>query len=113
MPTAIRLTPGVPGTGVVTSLNAATATGAGTDFDFGGIFASWTVQGVITGAPTGLVFKVEGSLDGTNWFDLVTNSGNAGGGYSVTGKPARYARANLTTLTGGTAPTVTAYIAGC
>lgn len=97
-------------------LNAATATGAGTASDMGCAMSVFTAQYIVTGAPSAVAAKLEGSLDGTNWFDLtglnvtaagaVTNSADAGVHFAV-----RYVRANVTTLTGGTAPTVSVWLA--
>lgn len=97
-------------------LNAATATGAGSAFDLGDAASVFTMQVVLTGAPATDTTKLEGSLDGTNWFDLtgltlsaagaVTNSADAGVHFAT-----RYVRANVTTLTGGTAPTVSVWLA--
>lgn len=82
------------------------------------------MQVVTTGSPTGCIVGLQGSLDGTNWItlttwdvtvqttngDIVTASAFAGTGiraYPVV----NFVRANLTTLSGGTAPTVSARIA--
>ena len=67
--------------------------------------ASWTVV-------------LEGSHDGSAWLSLGQVSGSSAGPVSVTaptsdipGTLVRYVRANLTALTGGSTPTVTATIA--
>lgn len=63
---------------------------------------------ITTGSPSSFYVDLEGSLDGTNWFSLGTISGAS---YIVVGDYAvRYVRANLSGLTGGTNPTVTAWI---
>ena len=67
---------------------------------------------MVTGAPTGVSVTLQGSLDGTNWFILATSTSTTGDYQSVADKPCHFVRANLGTLTGGTAPTVTARIAG-
>lgn len=97
-------------------LTAATATGAGPVRDLGGTYVVFTAQYIVTGAPSALAAKLEGSLDGATWFDLtglnvtaagaVTNSADAGVHYAVA-----YVRANVVTLTGGTAPTVSVWLA--
>ena len=90
------------------ALSAATATGAS-----GGVDLTWCASNAsiiltVTGAPTAVSVNLEGSLDGTNWVVLKTLT--AAGVGSSTGVPVRFIRANLTTLTGGTTPTVTALL---
>lgn len=110
-------------TAKITSLNAATATGAGISADLYVPHAVHSMQVVVTGAPATCKVDLEGSMDRTNWKvlttwdvtvqssgDIITASAFAGTG--IKAYPAvPYVRANLTTLTGGTAPTVTAMIA--
>lgn len=70
-------------------------------------FSAHTVQVVVTGSPAGCTVNLDGSLDGTHWFDL------SGGQtctssvmFHVVSKPVFYVRGDLTALSGGTAPTV-------
>ena len=95
------------------SLNAATATGAGDSRDLEGSFDHHTLIVSSTGGAS-INVALEGSHDGTTWVTLanaasgqvtVPNSGAA------TGPLIRYVRANLTMLSGGSSPTVTATIA--
>jgi hypothetical protein len=92
--------------------NAAGTTGAGTVYDQGVCHGNFTVAVTVTGAPSGCAVQLQGSLDGTNWYSLGAATSNTSGtaAVSVANSPARYVRANLTTLTGGTSPTVTALI---
>lgn len=95
-----------------TILDAVTATGAGGSFNVpekptGGQFPAFTWQIVITGSPTSITANLEGSLDGTNWFQLDTYTGSANAMQHVANKPVAFIRGNLVTLTGGTSPTVT------
>lgn len=93
----------------VTSLNAATSTGAGSALDAGQIIPAATMYVSTTGGPTFDV-ELQVSLDGSNWFDsgaAITVSGTT----ALASTHARYYRANLTALTGGTSPTVTVHIA--
>lgn len=93
----------------VTSLNAATATGAGSALDAGQVIPAATMYVSTTGGPTFDV-ELQASLDGSNWFDsgaAITVSGTT----ALASTHARYYRANLTVLTGGTSPTVTVHIA--
>ena len=71
-------------------------------------------QFVVTGAPSAADGDIEGSLDGTNWFDLAANINilTTGNPTFLVDKPVNYIRFNLETLTGGTAPTVTVFYAG-
>lgn len=63
---------------------------------------------------TGCVVTLQGTLDGTNYFTLATWDVTAplasGAIVFAVDKPVRKIRANCTTLSGGTAPTVTAYL---
>jgi len=56
----------------------------------------------IAGVFSALVVALEGSIDGTNWFVLGTDSTTAAGVTIVTDKPVLYLRGNVTTFTGGT-----------
>lgn len=75
--------------------------------------AKHAIQTVVTGAPTAVSIKLQGSLDGANWYDLATSTSTTGDYQTAIDKPARFVRANLGTLTGGTAPTVQAIIGSC
>lgn len=100
------------GSGPTTSLSAATATGPGATVDLGVVRSSHTMQTSTTGAPTGVTVNLEGSLSASGpWATLVASTSTTGDVQTVSGKAVRYVRANLVTLTGGTAPTVTALIA--
>lgn len=92
------------------SLNAVTGVGAGTSIDLEFAYRCFTMQTTVTGAPTAVSITLQGSLDGTNWFTLATSTSTTGDLQHVVDKPVRFVRANLGTLTGGTAPTVTALI---
>lgn len=100
----------------ISSLTAVTSTGAGSVQDFSVPMSKFTVQTTFTGSPTAVTVVLEGSLDNTFWYPLVGVAASAGeltaGGYAQfsADKPVRYLRANLTVLTGGTTPTVTAKI---
>lgn len=72
-----------------------------------------TVQVVITGSPSGCTINLDGSLDGTNWFDLSGGQTcTASVMFHVVNRAVLNVRANLTALSGGTAPTVTARYTG-
>lgn len=93
------------------ALNAATVTGAGASVELPAVMGKFTLQTVVTGTPVSVSTTLEGSLDGTNWFVLATSTSVTGDAQHVVDKPVRFVRANLGTLTGGTAPTVTALVA--
>lgn len=101
-----------PGLPALTSLSAATATGAGTPFNLLLCHANFTIAVTVTGAPASCAVQLQGSLDGTNWYSMGSASNNTSGtsAVNVSNTPAIWVRANLTTLTGGTSPTVTALI---
>lgn len=92
---------------VVTLLNAVTATGAGsiTTLSTGMEIHTWTT--VVTGAPSAVSINLEGSIDGTNFFTLDNETTTTSDMQHVVNKAVTSIRANLATLTGGTAPTVT------
>jgi hypothetical protein len=92
------------------SLNAATATGAGTSRDLEGLYRYVTMAMSATGSPSTVNIDLEGSHDGTNWV-VLTGAALSQGAVSVNAHLIRYVRANLKTLTGGSSPTVTATIA--
>lgn len=98
------------------SLAAVTATGAGGQFAIEAPYTAplamqFTWQSIVTGAPATISITLEGSLDGSTWFVLDTSTQVAGETRFVTAKNAVLVRANLGTLTGGTAPTVTVNLA--
>lgn len=92
------------------SLDSVTTTGPGATVDLGRNYAHHTVVFWTTGNPTSLQVYLEISHDGQKWFPV-----NSGGGTPVgsthADRVARYVRANLGSLTGGTSPTVTATVA--
>jgi streptogramin lyase len=99
------------------TLNAVTATGAGTSVELSRFASNTNSIGLFTtttGSPSAVSFTVEMSPDGTNWYTLSGSTLSATTAtcqnYSIP-PGAAFVRARLGTLTGGTSPTVTAYIA--
>lgn len=92
-------------------LDAATAVATGATFSLSAVRRTFTLVTTVTGAPTGVSLTLEGSLDGSQWYVLATSTSTTGDAQFAVDKPARYVRANLGTLTAGTAPTVTAKFA--
>ncbi len=97
------------------SLDAATTTGPGLALEFDTPKSIFSLKIMTTGSPT-FNINLEGSLDGVNWDTLLAHQttglfptwspvGLSGG------TPLMAIRANLTSLSGGTSPTVTAIIA--
>jgi len=99
-------------------LDAATATGASPTWAVRMKPRNHTVQFTITGAPTAVTVDLEGSLDDSTWVSLASHVMSAAeltatkGMFHIFDKTVRYVRTNLTTLTGGTAPTVTTLYEG-
>ena len=102
-------------------LDAVLATGAGSAVEQKNIaskvgsLADHTIQANLGGTvvATAVTVLLEGSLDGISWFTLGTKAFDAGeltaetAILHVAATPVVFVRANLTVLTGGTAPTVT------
>lgn len=95
------------------SLNAVTATGAGTAIAPTNPSGHATMIVTTTGSPV-VTVDLEGSVDGTNWVYVNGLIGSAAPlSYVDSGNSFVFTqfRANLKSLVGGTSPTVTAYIA--
>ncbi len=91
---------------------ALTATGTTSSFSIAAN-SNHTLSIVVSGGPSGCTVNLDGSLDSTHWFDL------SGGQtctssvmFHVANRPVTFVRANLTALSGGTAPTVTVVYVG-
>jgi len=96
------------------SLDAVTANGNGATVDMLLPRENITMVVVTTGAPSAGTVTLQVSHDGVSWFATtataaVTTSPNAA---TLAATAYRFARAVLSGLTGGTAPTVTASIVG-
>jgi hypothetical protein len=85
-------------------LTAKTSTGvdASRVYALDRVCRSFTMFKTIVGVFSALVVALEGSIDGTNWFTLGTDSTTAAGVTHVIDKPVLFIRANVTTFTGGT-----------
>lgn len=98
------------------NLNAITSPASGSQIDVGTVFSKWALQVTVTGTPVTCVVILEGSLDGSaNYTTLTTwtlTPQVSGETIWVQDKLSRYVRTRLTTLTGGTAPAVSASVAG-
>lgn len=102
------------GTASATSLSAATAVGAGSALVFNAPRSTLSMQVSFTGTPTSVTVQLLGSIDLTNYYALTTFSDGASGDivWTIGAIPVLAVKANLVLLSGGTAPTVTAVIAG-
>lgn len=96
---------------LLTLLSAVTGTGAGTAADLGDVRDEFSLLVSTTGSPTFSV-TFQGSIDSTGWFTLGSAVVAVTSGTSVTGTLARYVRANLTALSGGTLTAELAYNEG-
>ena len=93
------------------SLDAVTSTGTSDTLIFRQVPETWTVQTTTTGTPTTVTIDVEGSMDGETFHQVAQHTVSGTGDlFHVVNTPLRYIRLNLTTLTGGTSPTVTAIL---
>ena len=93
-------------------LDAVTATGVSLSYRVSS--KDHTIQCTCTGAPTHVTVALEGSLDDATWYTLAEHDwvneeiAAQTAMFHVTAKVVRYVRLNLSTLSGGTSPTVTA-----
>lgn len=85
-------------------LNAKTTTGVDATrvIALDRVCRSFTMYKTIAGVFSALVVALEGSIDGSNWFSLGTDSTTAAGVTHVTDKACLFLRGNVTTFTGGT-----------
>lgn len=100
-----------------TSWSAASGTGALAAADLSVVLdgnTGGTVTVEVTGDPTGCQAQMEGSIDGSFWFVLGDTEGpndnedcTTSKAFHWADKPVRWIRPNVTTLSGGTTPTVT------
>jgi hypothetical protein len=93
---------------------AQTAVGATSAISMRGIATNHSIGLVVTGAPATCTYRLQGSRDGTNWFDISASAITCTSTILSTeaNKPFPRVRGNLVTLTGGTAPTVTLHYVG-
>lgn len=96
----------MPITDTTRLLNAVTGTGAGLAYNLYDVYRSFTFYKQVSGGFAALVVNYEGSLDGTNWFQIGTDNSTTAGATFVTDKPCTFVRANVATFTGGTSVTV-------
>lgn len=95
--------------GIHRTFTTQTATGATTALTPRGIPTHHTAELIVTGAPTGCTYRLQGSRDGTTFFNISASDVTC---TSTTvafeaNKPTVHIRGNLLTLTGGTSPSVT------
>jgi hypothetical protein len=92
-------------------LNAADSTGA-TDPEWVQGATRYGIFRETTGSPSSVVLRLEGSLDGSSWFNLMNMNelGTPITKWLDDVRPVSYVRLNLTDLSGGSSPTVTASV---
>jgi hypothetical protein len=109
------------GMSTINLLNGATTTGAGSAECFvAGTFQNWKCDVILTGSPTAVTVRYEGSedrvhFDPTGMATCACSAAQLAAGvcsYNFCSVPTRCIRANLITLTGGTTPTVSVYCTG-
>lgn len=98
------------GTGTITLLNAVTSATVGGAASLEWAHGTFTMQTVTSGTVTTISCKLQGSLDGTTWYDLATSTSTAGDAQFAVDKPSKFIRANLGTFT-GISPVVTVFCA--
>jgi hypothetical protein len=103
-------------TAAITLLNGATTTGDGPVFNLEFPQLAAAVQAEITGAPSQAVINIMAMLDGSTWDTLAVldiNQGYANGEMSAISFPApiRQIKGNVSSLSGGTNPTISLYFA--
>lgn len=79
-------------------------------WDCGTIYNFASMTTVVTGSPVSFTVVLEGTVDGTNWFTLITTTNVAGESqFSGTSVPFSNLRARCTAVSGGTSPTINVY----
>lgn len=95
--------------GYLQLLTAAAGTGLSTSYDLGSVANEFSLLVETTGSPTFSV-QFQGSLDGTNWLSIGSAvTAVQAGSATPAAIMARYLRANLTALSGGTLTAGIAY----
>jgi hypothetical protein len=92
--------------------SATTVPTTGAVVDYGEYKATHTFVATLTGSPSSYNVGCYLSQDGVNWFAAGSISSIGTPTLHVGGRVARYARVDLTALSGGTSPTVSATVAG-
>lgn len=91
-------------------LNAVNATQVTDQVEVPGA-TKYAVQASTTGSPSTVSLRLEGSLDGVGWFDVLAFSPSSTPTIRwVVDTPVRFIRLNLSQLSGGSSPTVTASV---
>jgi len=96
----------VGGKQVFVSCNSVDATGACASGSVSPDSIKITYTVVVTGAPSAVTLNIEGSVDKATWFTLDSSTTTTSEMRHIVNKPVMHIRANLATLTGGTAPRV-------
>lgn len=81
---------------------AVTSAGAGTVLDLRkSLIKSHTIEVSVTGTPSACTYRVEGSSNSNNWYDLSgTQACTSNGMIHIDPKPVRFLRINVITLVG-------------
>jgi hypothetical protein len=81
--------------------NQSTTGVAGTVYDIGFLAAEHTLAYTFTGSPTSVLVIMQGTIDGTNWFNLREFVGTSNTMEHIVNRPIRKIRGYLTTLDAG------------
>ena len=93
------------------SLSGATAVGPGMSITFDLPKAKHGLTISVTGSPSVAQVSLDGTINGTDWFSIATATLTNMIAFPVSPVAVTATRANLVSLSGGTSPTVTAWIA--
>jgi hypothetical protein len=95
------------------SLDAVASAQEGSAIIFDVPKTAFSMQISFTGAPTSWEVHLEGSIDGTNWKNIgsLATGSPSGDILSASGKALPMIRANLISMSGGSSPTFTAWLA--
>lgn len=92
-------------------LEAATGTGLGDSVTYRKAPLTWTIQIKHTGSPTSVILDIEGSINGVDYVQIVQHTVAASDDmFHISGKSITSIRPNVTTLSGGTSPTVSVWL---
>lgn len=78
--------------------NASSGDGAGTVYDLGFLASEHTWMVDFDGSPTSVLLILQGTVDGTNWFNLREFTGTADAMEHIVNRPIRKIRGYLNTL---------------
>ncbi|MCK5601816.1 hypothetical protein KAR91_08110 [Candidatus Pacearchaeota archaeon] len=81
--------------------NQSTTAAAGTEYDLGFLASEHTIMYDFTGSPSSVLVIIQGTIDGTNWFNIREFAGTVDTMEHLVNRPIRKIRGYLTTLDTG------------